>query len=352
MNLALIDAIAKTVLYEGYMLYPYRPSAVKNRQRWNFGVLYPRVYSEAQLGTDAWTMQTECVVEGSAQSALEVRVRFLRLVQRSVLQLRTPTTDPDEHTESQLVEKLEVDGRVFQPWQEAVEQEVCLPPLNLGLLCLQACEQKCILPRNGEFEQVRDNREQVVAMIHRERAALDGFVRVSAEMLQDGIFKIQILIRNETTADCASGLSRDAALLQSLISAHTVMGIRAGAFVSAVDPPESLAGHIQNCRNIGAWPILVGDEQLHDTMLCSPIILYDFPKIAPESAGDLFDGTEIDEILSLRIMTLTEDEKREIRQSDERASQLLQRTETLPADQWRKLHGVLRELRPLKGEPL
>ena len=96
--------------------------------------------------------------------------------------------------------------------------------------------------------------------------------------------------------------------------------------------------------------MLVGEEGQCDTLLSSPIILYDYPQIAPESAGDLFDGTEIDEILSLRIMTLTDDEKREMSQSDDRARAMLERTETMPAEQFMKLHGVLRGLRPLKEE--
>ena len=70
MNAALVDGIVKAVLYEGYMLYPYRPSAVKNRQRFNFGVIYPRAYSEAQGGTDAWTMQTECLVLGRCANSM------------------------------------------------------------------------------------------------------------------------------------------------------------------------------------------------------------------------------------------------------------------------------------------
>ncbi len=80
MNAALVDGVVRAVLYEGYMLYPYRPSAVKNRQRFNFGVVYPRAYSEAQGGTDAWTMQTECLVLGSANTRCEVCVRFLRMI--------------------------------------------------------------------------------------------------------------------------------------------------------------------------------------------------------------------------------------------------------------------------------
>jgi hydrogenase maturation protease len=77
--------------------------------------------------------------------------------------------------------------------------------------------------------------------------------------------------------------------------------------------------------------------------------LYDYPQIAPESAGDLFDGTEIDEILSLRILTLTDAEKDEMRQSDLRTRQILERTENMPAEQFMKLHGVLRSLRPIQG---
>jgi hydrogenase maturation protease len=85
-------------------------------------------------------------------------------------------------------------------------------------------------------------------------------------------------------------------------------------------------------------------------MLSSPIILYDYPQIAPESAGDLFEGTEIDEILALRILTLTEAEKHEMRQGDERARQILERTEALPEEQFLKLHGVLRGMRPALGD--
>jgi hypothetical protein len=107
---------------------------------------------------------------------------------------------------------------------------------------------------------------------------------------------------------------------------------------------------VGSCKNVGTWPVLVGEEGDRDTLLSSPIILYDYPQIAPESAGDLFDGTEIDEILSLRIMTLTDEEKREMSQSDERARQMLERTEAMPVEHLMKLHGVLRGLRPLREE--
>ncbi|MGC1966934.1 MAG: hypothetical protein WA673_10755, partial [Candidatus Acidiferrales bacterium] len=119
MNAAMLDAIVKAVLYEGYMLYPYRPSAVKNRQRFNFGVVYPRVYSDAQRGTDAWTMQTEILVQGSDQTECLVRVRFLRMVARSIAKLRTPVSELTSITDAniEMVERLEIGGRSFQSWQ-------------------------------------------------------------------------------------------------------------------------------------------------------------------------------------------------------------------------------------------
>ena len=128
--------------------------------------------------------------------------------------------------------------------------------------------------------------------------------------------------------------------MQSLVSTHVILGVKDGEFVSLLEPPAELQTLASSCQNLGAWPVLVGEPGQRDTMLASPIILYDYPQIAPESAGDLFDGTEIDEILSLRIMTLTDEEKREIRESDDRAREILDRTEAMPAEQFMKLHGA------------
>jgi hydrogenase maturation protease len=138
--------------------------------------------------------------------------------------------------------------------------------------------------------------------------------------------------------------------MSSLVSTHTVLGAVDGKFASLLAPEEQIGDLAASCKNVGTWPVLVGEEGDSDTLLSSPIILYDYPQIAPESAGDLFDGTEIDEILSLRILTLTDEEKREMSQSDERARQMLERTEAMPVEHLIKLHGVLRRLHPLKEE--
>jgi hydrogenase maturation protease len=348
MNLATVEKIAKAVLYEGYMLYPYRPSSVKNQQRWNFGVLSPQSYSEAQKGSEAWTMQTECLVEGGSLTALEIRVRFLHLVARSVGEVLKPPNDlPQGVPEFRLVDKLAVNGRVYQPWQEAVEREVIVPACNVEVLARARLWEPFAFSAGKELEYLRDVAGLVAGVVVRERGALEGMIEVEAEQLGRELFKVSVRIRNRTPFAGAQQASREDALLSSLVSAHTILGVQDGRFVSLLAPPEQLSGLAAGCENVGTWPVLVGEEGQCDTILSSPIILYDYPQIAPESAGDLFDGTEIDEILSLRIMTLTDDEKREMGQSDERARQMLERTETMPVEQLMKLHGVLRGLRPL-----
>src|SRR3954463_5014147 len=119
MNLAAVEQIAKAVLYEGYMLYPYRRSSVKNQQRWNFGVLYPASYVEAQSGADAFVSQTECIIAGSASPALELRIRFLQLVERTVGKFESRIDELTNEPAFTLVERLDVDGKIVKPWQEA-----------------------------------------------------------------------------------------------------------------------------------------------------------------------------------------------------------------------------------------
>lgn len=139
--------------------------------------------------------------------------------------------------------------------------------------------------------------------------------------------------------------------MHSMVSTHTILGVRDGEFVSLLDTPDEFRQAANGCQNIGTWPVLVGEPGEKETMLSSPIILYDYPQIAPESAGNLFDGTEIDEILTLRILALTDQEKREMRSVDERARQILERTEALTPEHLMKLHGAVRGLRSIEDEP-
>jgi hypothetical protein len=349
MNLAMVDKIAKAVLYEGYMLYPYRPSSVKNQQRWNFGVLCLQSYSEAQNGSEAWSMQTEVLIEGGPVTGIEVRIRFLQLVARTVGEPTEETGDllPGETPSFRPVGRLAVNGRVYQTWQEAVEREFHLPIYSVETLLGTPSIDTFNFPAEWQLENILDASGQIAGVIVRSRRAISGAIEVSAQRLQDGLFKVSVAVRNTTPFEAGGDSSRDHALLSSMASSHTVLGALDGRFVSMMAPPKHLAEIAAGCSNIETWPVLVGEEGERDTMLSSRIILYDYPQIAPESAGDLFDGTEIDEILSLRIMTLTDDEKREMSQSDDRAREMLERTETMPVEQLMKLHGVLRGMRPI-----
>ena len=354
-NTKLVEDIANAVLYEGYMLYPYRPSSVKNRQRWNFGVVYPKAYSEMQTGADSWFMQTECLATGGAGTELTVKVRFLQAVARTIGQPKIPLDEwpvlgeGSREPDFQIVQTLQVDNQILQTWEEAIEREITLSPLPLNDGVTEARSSQALFPGGKEIEPVRNRDGKIAAFIVRTKKSVTAQVDASAVRVSEGLFKVTVRISNVAATDPAS-VSRAEALMQSLLSAHTILAVEGGEFVSLLDPPASLKEFVSTCSNIGTWPVLAGEEGRRETMLSSPIILYDYPQIAPESPGNLFDGTEIDEILLLRILTLTENEKHEMRSADARARQILERTESMPMEHFKKLHGVLRGLRPADSE--
>jgi hypothetical protein len=128
------------------------------------------------------------------------------------------------------------------------------------------------------------------------------------------------------------------------------LGIKNGEFVSLLDPPPVYSASAAACSNVGVFPVLAGEEPGRSLIFCSPIILYDYPKIAPESEGDFFDGTEMDEMLALRVLTLTDAEKEEMRHGDPHARKILERTEAMTEEAMLKAHGAIRSLRSLGPE--
>ncbi|HTD55178.1 MAG TPA: hypothetical protein VK670_07335 [Silvibacterium sp.] len=340
MNLDSVEKIAEAVLYEGYMLYPYRASAVKNQQRWNFGVLSPQAYSEKQNGTEAAIMRTECLFRCGPCTRLSVKVRFLQTVDRNVEKMQ----EPDGRVE--FVDKLEVDGRMYIPWQEAREREIQVLTgyaASIPSRHLQSIE----FAAGSEVEPLREA-GSIAGVLVREWKALSGAVDLTVSHVQGDISKVTVSISNLTAGAQQEG--RAEALRHSFLSTHTILHLEGGEFISLLDPPLDLKSFAEECSNVGTWPVLAGEAGERNTMLSSPIILYDYPQIAPESPGSLFDGTEIDEILSLRILTMTDAEKEEMRLSDERTREILDRTESMQPEQFMKLHGILRELRPAMKE--
>jgi hypothetical protein len=265
----MVQKITRSILYEGYMLYPYRRSSLKNQHRWNFGLVYPEP-------VDPCRMVTECLVAGSADASVVAAVRFLQLYEQ--------------------------DG-----WQEAVEREIVHKDVGTCSFC---------------FDE------------------LQGDICISREQLRPCLQKVRVEIMNRTPT--GKSLSH---LLQCFVSTHTVLTTENAEFVSLLDPPDEWIEAATGCRNVGTWPVLVGVPPERDCLLSSPIILYDYPRVADESPGDLFDATEIDEILTLRILALTDSEKEEMRRSGARERELLERAESLSPEQLLKLHGTMRDMR-------
>ncbi len=339
-----IKEIANAILYEGYLLYPYRRSAIKNRQRWTIGVVYPRAYSEANGKIEPWMMQTECLVSGSTDALLDIHIRFLHLILNGTEQAVT-TSIPLETKLNKIQSSNEwslASHLANEQWEEGMEREVSILTLPLSSLLDHPQNVEISFPGTRMVEEPTD---QSTATIIREQQPLAGAVIIDAEQLSTDLFKISVHIENRATGTGA--LISKAVMQHSFISTHTILQVHQGTFISLIDPPESLKTFAQDCNNVHTWPVLVGNEGECSMMLSSPIILYDYPQIAPESPGSLFDGTEIDEILTLRIITLTDEEKEEMRQGDERAREILERTEALSSEQFMKLHGVIRSLRPV-----
>ena len=278
MGFASVDPIARAILYEGYLLYPYRTTSLKNRQPCAFGSLFPKAYAHAGGDIEPWSMQIECLACGDDSTVLQGAVRFL--------QVRGPDAD---------------------------EREVRLTEVCLAALTVQ--------PRTFDFSFALED-----------ASPLQVVVNLSAERVAPSVLKVRVLIENLTPAG---------ALVHAMLSPHAILGIRGGRFLSLIDPPNEARPWADACQNRGAWPVLVGDRALQNLILAAPIILYDFPEIAPESPGNLFDGTEIDELLTLRILTLADAEKQAMRHH-EATRALLERTESLANDQMLALHGKLR----------
>jgi len=350
MNSLAVDKIVNALLYEGYILYPYRASSRKNRQRFIFGRIYPRVYSLAQVNAEPFVMQTECLLRRRGEMpTLEVDVRFLHPMAREVGSLSKPLTElPDliGPVDFQPVPELRIDDKIYQTWQEAVERKVRLPQQAVNVPAARSLTVPFCFPASLVLETIRDRQGQEAGVIRRRQERLEGICEITAKPLDAQVFKITVRVANETPLKEAEVNDQEAVLMRTFASTHTIFRVQNGEFLSLMDPPDAYREAAATCANFGAWPVLVGEKENGDvdTILSSPIILYDYPKIAPESPGELFDGTEIDEILTLRVLTMTDEEKWEMSQIDEQARKILERTESLPEDELIKMHGKMRQV--------
>ncbi|MDQ3294441.1 MAG: hypothetical protein M3527_08335 [Actinomycetota bacterium] len=333
MTLAAARKVADAVLYEGYLLYPYRASAAKNQVRWQYGVLTPRRHSEAD-GFERWAMRTECVVEFGLEATVHVKLRYLQVQTRTVEAAVGDGFEP--------VAELEVDGELLASWDEAVEHVLDIEGFALARPGRR--EVPISLPRARTVEELGSS-----GRIVRETLPVDGVVRLESEHSPGPypLTKLRVTVENVTDW-CDTTVPRDEVMRRSLVAVHTLLHVEDGTFVSLLEPAEFARAAVAGCTQEGTFPVLVGDPDDPTVVLSSPIILYDHPAVADASPGDMCDATEIDEILALRILTLTDDEKRLARSTDPRAAAIVDRIEGFSPEVFASLHG---EMRSVPGGP-
>lgn len=338
--------VADAILYEGYLLYPYRGSAQKNQARFQFGVLVPPAYGAVD-GCELSANQTECLLECPDDAEVLVLVRFLHL-QRRIVRAVSPDTG-----ELHDVSSLEADGTEYTSWDEAAQRQQQASASVAGLLRQERTIEFHVA--SGEHaEDLTDAQGRGLGQLVRRWAALDGVIQLSAQRVAGPYGALRLRLRVENNSDPElPPRTRDEALHHSMIAAHALIGVPGGTFLSLTDGPEWAAAEAAACANVGTWPVLAGPEDCRDLVLSSPVILYDHPEVAPESAGDLFDATEIDEILTLRTLALTDAEKRQARATDPRAADLMDRLDNMPPEMLERMHGAIRYLRatPAAGVP-
>ena len=316
-----VRTIADAVLYEGYLLYPYRANSRKNQSRWQFGVLGPQRAEERGIGEND-TLSAQVLLDGGTAS-LSVVVRFLQL------QRRTAERDTGDGL-FETVDELTADGQTWLTWDEAVERELSFGPFPVT--DLEAGQKIPLTVAGGTDTEAVDGGRLV-----RSRRELTGELTLAAE-LDGNLGLVSIQVRNTG----APPGNKDNAIAASFIGTHLIAEAIDGEFVSLLDPPPLAGDAVARCRQHRCFPVLAGPPGDHSLMLASPIILYDHPEIAEQSEGALYDSTEIDEILTLRVMTMTDEEKAQARATDPLAAQIIDRCDSMSPEAMLNLHGVLR----------
>jgi hypothetical protein len=332
-------SVADAVLYEGYVLYPYRASSRKNQVRFQWGVLTPRAFSQ-QEGSERWSLRTECLVDPGVAPRLFVRIRCLQAQHRSIEGRVEDGVSTGTDADFAPVEYLDIDGALHVDWDEAVDRVVEVAPLSLLSRDESAHIEAFTFPGGTDTEVITSADGSIVGRFVRRREPVEGSARLVVSRPDPALpyRKVAVTVEN-TTAWTGNGTHRDDAMGHSLIAVHTMLAVDDGTFVSLLDPSDAAAPAAASCRSDGAYPVLIGGG---DVVLASPIILYDHPEVAPQSPGDLYDSLEIDEILALRVMTLTDEEKAEARGTDARAAAIIDRCDDMSAETLSQLHGQMR----------
>jgi hypothetical protein len=288
-----LESLVGSLLYEGYALYPYTPGATKNATPTPFGIVYPPAYAE-RAKTTFDHLRVECVLAAKDGATVGATVRFLHAA-------------GERHA--------------------AVERRIELEPTAVSEL---AADRGIGTDFAFEAEQ-----------------ALSGRARLRAELLDvlDGegrqLVRIRCCVHNTTALDPAEALrcERPDALLVSLLSTHVVLEVDGGRFVSPLERDGIAGAAVAGCENVNTWPVLATPDDT--AVLAAPIVLPEHPSLAPESLGNLFDNTEIEEALLLHVQVLSDEEREEIGLQDETVRQMIAKAAATTPEEMISLHGKM-----------
>jgi hypothetical protein len=288
-----LDSLVSSLLYEGYALYPYTPGATKNATPTPFGILYPPGYAQRSAATFDH-LRVECVLAAGDGAEVGATVRFLHAAGEG---------------------------------NAAVERRV-----ELGNAATAVLAADRGIGAEFEFEGAQ---------------RLTGRARLRAEPLDlldpEGrqLVRVRCCIHNTTPLEPAeaASLDRPEALRASLLSTHVVLEASGGRFASPLERDGIAGAAVAGCENVNTWPVLASRED--DAVLAAPILLPEHPRIAPESLGNLFDNTEIEEALLLHVHALSEGEREQIAEHDPRVRAIVDQAATTTAEELISLHGKL-----------
>jgi hypothetical protein len=162
-----------------------------------------------------------------------------------------------------------------------------------------------------------------------------GRVRLATTPLEEGLVRVAMCVHN--TTEVPEELDRERALRSSLRSTHLIVRAPGGRFASPVAPGPTAAAAVAACEHVNIFPVLATPND--DTVLGATIVLPDHPQIAPESHGDLFDATEIEEALLLHVLALSDAERDAIAEQDPKVREMLARAEAEGPEALKRLHG-------------
>jgi len=342
MNTAsILDDLTRTLLYEGYSLFPYHRSAIKNQKPVPFGVVFPENYNNYNEHAHSM-MHSQSIIKGNKNTKINIDVRFLHLKETNLL----PDDSKAESGKDDYapVNSLIIGGKSFRAGWQTIERKIS----SREMLLSQILKNKKVIDfsfgKMHESENINDEKNHLWGQQITGVEEINGRISIEAAQVENmpNAFRITVTVRNTTPIKNAAEITRDKVLSASFLSTHIILRTIDGEFISHQAPGDLWAEAIAGCNNINTWPILIDED--NTTLLSSPIILYDYPKLNHQNHGDLFDSTEIEEALLLHVSVLSDKEKEQIAGSDEKLNSMLHKVSQVTPEELIKFHGGMREI--------